>query len=290
MLRPKNSLFATLISSILCLPNTHVNQLLFNTKLKRDTCCGAHTSLPNFLQKSLDKKIRFHCLQPIFTSTPPWIVIKPSINLQLTELPKKSTSPITYRDRFQSLIINHPNSNICYTDGSKTNNRTGLAYSINNNLYSKRHRNSASGITTELQAIYLTLQHILSNPPLLIQPTIISDSLAALTTIANTNSGHPLVFRIHLLLNTCAKNNSPTSFVWVPSHVEIPRNERVDKATKAASSLQCINPLLHPTKTDLSLFIRQLINNKWQEQWSNQQLNHLAKIKQLHGHRLTNLV
>jgi len=63
-------------------------------------------------------------------STPPWIAIKPSINLQLTEFPKKSTSPITYRDRFQSLIINHPNSNICYTDGSRTINRTGLVYTL----------------------------------------------------------------------------------------------------------------------------------------------------------------
>ena len=79
----------------------------------------------------------------------------------------------------------------CYTDGSKTNNRTGLVYSINNNLYSNRHRNSASVFTRELRAIYLTL-HILSNPCLLVQPTIIvSDSIAALTTIANTNSDHP---------------------------------------------------------------------------------------------------
>jgi len=113
-----------------------------------------------------------------------------TINLELTELPEKSTSPITYRDRFQVLIINHPNSNICYTDGSKTNNRTGPAYSINNNLYSKRRRNSAAVLTTELKAICLTLQHILSNRSFLVQPTIIvSYSLAAL------NSDHPFVSR-----------------------------------------------------------------------------------------------
>jgi len=82
------------------------------TKLKHKTYCRAHTSLPNFFQKSLDKKIRFHCL--------PWTSIK------FTGLPKKSTSPITHRDRFQSLIINHPNTNICYTDGVHTQ-ITGLA-------------------------------------------------------------------------------------------------------------------------------------------------------------------
>jgi len=144
------------------------------------------------------------CLQPIFTSTPPWIAIKPSIDLQSTKLPKKSTSPITYRDRFQSLIINYPNSKICYTDGSKTNNRTGITYSIFNNLFSKRHRNSASVFTTELQAIYLTLQHIFSNLSLLVQPTIIVlDSLAALTATANTNSDPP----------PCFLNSSPTEYM-----------------------------------------------------------------------------
>ena len=119
------ALFATLTSSILCLPNTHVHELLFNTKLKHYTYYRAHSSLPNYLQRSLAKNICFHCLQPIFSSSPPWTFTKPVINLQLMELPKKTTSPITYRERFQSLINKHPNTNISYTDGSKTNNRAG---------------------------------------------------------------------------------------------------------------------------------------------------------------------
>jgi len=45
--------------------------------------------------------------------------------------------------------------------------------------------------------------------------------------------------------------------------VGIPGNERVDQAAKTAPSLPSINPLLRPTKTDLSLFIKHLINNKW---------------------------
>jgi len=47
---------ATLISSILCLPNTHVHQLLFNTQLNHDTYCRAHTPLPNFYKSLSIKK------------------------------------------------------------------------------------------------------------------------------------------------------------------------------------------------------------------------------------------
>jgi len=45
--------------------------------------------LPRFIQHSLSKKVRFHCLTPIFSATPPWTLPRPIINLKLTELPKK---------------------------------------------------------------------------------------------------------------------------------------------------------------------------------------------------------
>jgi len=40
---------------------------------------------------------------------------------------------------------------------------------------------------------------------------------------------------------------------------------RFDEAAEAVSSLQGINPLLLPTKTDLSLFITHLMKNKWHQ-------------------------
>ena len=185
-----------------CRTHTYTN---FNTKLKHYTNYRAHSSLPNYLQKSLAKNIRFHCLQPIFSSSPPWTFTKPVINLQLMELPKKTTSPTTFRERFQSLINKHPNTNICYTDGSKTNNRTGLTYSINNSC-------TRNAIVTSRQFLlqnsrqFTSLYNISSStcfPP----PTNYYRFRLSSSTHCHqqTNLNHPLVTQINILLHTCTK-------------------------------------------------------------------------------------
>jgi len=68
------------------------------------------------------------------------------------------------------------------------------------------HRNSSSVFTTELQAIYFCLEYILSNPQLLNQPAlIVSDSLAAPSTISDTNSSYPFVSRILVQLSSLSQ-------------------------------------------------------------------------------------
>jgi len=66
-------------------------------------------------------------------------------------------------------------------------------------LHLCRHRNSASILTVELQAIFYCLESILSLP----RPTphtflIASDSPTAPTTSSNSHSPHPLASRIHI--------------------------------------------------------------------------------------------
>ena len=138
----------------------------------------------------------------IFTSTPPWTFIKPSINLQLTELPKKSTPPITYRDRFQPLNIKRPIS-VTPTTAPKQITELALPTSLTI-IYTQNVIGTPRQSSQQNFSQFTSLQ-------LLVQPTrIVSDSLAALTAITNySNSDHPLVSRILILLNTFAKKNAP---------------------------------------------------------------------------------
>ena len=180
--------------------------------------------------------------------------------------PWKNTSPFAYKVPFQNILNNLPNTTIYYTDGSKTQKRAGFALSIKGKIFLKRHRNSLSVFTTELQAIYLCLEPILSNLQLLDQPApIVSDPLAAVTTISDTGSSHPLVSRILVQLSSFS-----ISFIWIPSYMSILGNEGVDKAAKATSFLHYVSPQLLPTKTDLTRFKRQLITTHWYEHWRNQ--------------------
>jgi len=75
----------------------------------------------------------------------------------------------------------------------------------------------------------------------------------------------------HFLL--LANNNTSISFIWVPSHMDIPRSEEVDKAAKDASSLHCVRPQLLPYKIDRTLFIRHLIITHWYDHWRHQYPN-----------------
>jgi len=74
------------------------------------------------------------------------------------------------------------------------------------------------------------------------------DSLSALTAISDVHSTHSLVSRIHTLLSTFLSTSYTVTFIWVPSHRGIPSNEKVDAATKAATSLSRINSQILLTK------------------------------------------
>jgi len=149
---------------------------------------------------------------------PSCLFSSPDINLSLTKFPKRSTPPFVFRSHFQEIIYSYTNPTICYMDGSKTKGRADFAFSINNCTQAHRHRNTASSFTTELQAIFSCLEHLLTLPfsssptPIL----IISDSLAALS---HQFLNPPFTTRIHDLSTTFASNHTPIMFIWARGHI-----------------------------------------------------------------------
>jgi len=105
---------------------------------------------------------------------------EPNINLDLTKFPKKSTSASIFRALFHEITIKYQNPTTCFTDGSKINNKSGLAFFIGYSTYSYRHRSTATVFAVELEAIFLCLKEIASRPNN--QPT---------TYLTATNSSQP---------------------------------------------------------------------------------------------------
>jgi len=89
------------------------------------------------LEKSLVRSFKFYSISSVLPAVPPWLFSSSNIILSLTKFPKRSTPLFVYRSHFQEIINSYTNPTICYTDGSKTKDRAGFAFSINN--YTQAH-------------------------------------------------------------------------------------------------------------------------------------------------------
>jgi len=167
---------------------------------------------------------------PIFPSLRLWTMPQPNVILKLCDLPKKSTIAFIYRSHLLEIVNASPDTTLCFTDGSKIGNRIGFAYSIGNQTFSYRHRAFTSILSAKLHAIFQCLEHILAYPIPPSHTLTVSDSLSALTAVANFHSTHPLVTRIHTMLTTLPSASLTVSFVWVPSHRGIQGNGNFDSA------------------------------------------------------------
>jgi len=151
---------------------------------------------------------------PIVRDLPPWFMTPPNIVFKLCKYLKNSTIATVYRSLFLEILNSFPDAILCFTDGSKIGDRTGFAYSISDQIFASRHRNSASILTVELQAIFQCLEKILSTPfPHSHTFLIASDSLSALSVISIFYSSHPLVTRIHTLRTTLSSIPFSITFI-----------------------------------------------------------------------------
>jgi len=123
----------------------------------------------------------------------------PNVILKLCGFPKKSIIAFIHRSHFLEIVNAFLDLTLCLTHDSKIASRIEFAHSLGDQTFSYRHRASASISSAELQAIFQSLEHILALIPLSHTFLIVSDSLSALTAVANVHSTHPLVTRIHTI-------------------------------------------------------------------------------------------
>ena len=153
---------------------------------------------------------------------------------QLSEFDKSSTSSTIFKSRFNEL--RQKTSDFChiYTDGSKVERKVASAYVCPYGTRSYRLRDGCSIFTAEVEAIDKALKYVKVSS--VERFVIFSDNMSVLQAIESQESKNPLVNRV---LQTCQEilsNGKFITFCWIPSHLDITRNEDADHAAKDALS------------------------------------------------------
>jgi len=214
-------------------------------------------------------------------SFPPWQVFTPLVDISLHEVISKQDPDLWNKLLGLDFIETWGDHLHIYTDGSKSEEGCTAAYYIPEFEISKGFRlsNHCNNFEAELVAILQALQWIIDKG---IRRTVIfSDSLSGLQAIIAGKFGKSVILKeIHYLLFIIQSRNLIVSLAWIPSHVGIQGNEKVDKLAKEALDFNQIGHFKIPY-TDLKPQINTQARAHWQAIWDAETENKLHSIQPL---------
>ena len=140
-----------------------------------------------------------------------------------------------------------------------------------------------SVFTAEAKAIDLALDFV-NTSTYTDKFVIFSDSLSVLQALNHTSSKNSQIQHLLLKHHEISSSKSVT-YCWIPSHIGIYGNEKVDKNAKESFNLD---------QTDFKIpfnnfkpFINKYIFNKWQRSWNETCFNKLKEIEPVVNHHRT---
>ena len=208
---------------------------------------------------------------------PPWIHSPPLVDLTLSNNPKHTTSPEVFKQKYLELREKYIDHIPVFTDGSKMAKKVASAALVEGNALTRRLPDDSSIFSAELTAIIIALNFISQSQNN--NYIIYSDSLSCLKALQTYSITNPLLQEIVYILSNLPEKN--IIFVWIPSHIGILGNEKVDKLAKSALDSTYIHSSI--PGSDLKPSIRQYIKNKWQNLWTLTDNNKLKEIKPIIG-------
>jgi len=164
---------------------------------------------------------------------PPW---KMNLNINTSMIQEiQNIEPSEIPKHFNDIILkNFCDHKIIYTDGSKSNIKTGLAIITDEETFKFSSLEINSIFTIEalaiLKAIELTEQNWKNTKSFLIA----SDSLSSILAIQNQGTSNEIIKNIQERASSLAPRS--VTFMWIPAHKNIPGNEKADIAAKEAST------------------------------------------------------
>ena len=231
-----------------------------------------------------DMNINLEDIQPLTTpKTPPWVLLRPNINLELSKLEKSQTDPQTYIQTFHMLSDTFTDHTHIYTDGSKDDEAVGCAFYSTEGTESQRLNGNASIFTAEAAALKLAVAAAEESDGQ--KFLILSDSLSCLKALSNYYNTDPRITSIADGVDRVLKKGKEVTFLWIPSHIGIQGNERADQLAKEALRLDLPRRVQLP-HVDLKPKIRSYVNSLWKDEWSQETDNKLKEVKpELHPRR-----
>ena len=183
---------------------------------------------------------------------PPWENIPMNIIIDRPPFKKANMSPLELKPHYTEVIETASGTDVhldhFYCDGS-LNTMTGHAGAavtlLNERKFQEdyelqvRLQDWASTTQSELMAILLALKQIRNR---LNNSLIMSDSLTALQSLEKKATPHQALVNI-ILRKTMKLYHKGVSvkFIWIPSHIGIPGNERADMLAKEATQKEKID-------------------------------------------------
>jgi len=215
-------------------------------------------------------------LNKIIPKAPPWSGQCPHIDWSLSKMKKGETSPEIYLSKFKEIMHYHRHYKDIYTDGSKVDETVAAAAISEEFVCSSRLADRSSVFSAEVRAVQLALEIVKQSEG--DSFIIFSDSKSCLQALSQTDPDNPLVASVlkkyHLVTR---KYDKTIDFCWVPSHIGIPGNERVDREAKEALSSDDIIPDM--VASDVKCSINSVIKSKHQNLFDALASNKLKDIQ-----------
>ena len=203
-----------------------------------------YTSKPNAIRSfgfRIEEAFPQVCSEPdniasvFLPDEPPWTNNEIKIDLSLRHFKKSITDDLVFQAKFEELRDKYHEHRAIFTDGSKVLDKVAAAVAGQCNKQQIRLPDNASIFTAELQGLKMAFDFIeISHEHHYI---IFTDSLSSLLALQGKTCSHPYITELLEAYSNLVRLRKSVVLAWIPSHVGIQGNEKVDALAKEALNM-----------------------------------------------------
>jgi len=209
----------------------------------------AHVDLHHSPNSIFDHVFKKYELEKILTteiSIYPPLFNSMNINLDLHQLPKKSSCPIHFRNLFEEILSSTLQHTFIFTDASVTENHAGMAIVHEDTQTQWKLSNKCPIYTAEALATLKAIEFVTHNTEIS-QAIILSDFLSSLISLQNQWKSTDITRKIQNTYIRATLAGQHISYMWIPGQQATSAQTRLPNLP-----IHQITPSQHltsPTKT-----------------------------------------